>query len=337
MHYPLSRDFRLQFEDLKVVASGLNRPECVLALSNGELLAAHGGGGYSRVDPEHDRLTHSLPGAVDRGQPDRAAHVPNGIALAPNGQVRYANLGDEGGLFAIDGQGALTTILTAVDGEPLPPTNYLSVDANGVTWFSVSTRQRPRSLAWNHDVRDGFIGVIDQHGARIVADDLGYTNEVAFSPDGRWLYTNETYAQCVSRFPLLPGARLGKKEVVAQLSGADLPDGLTFDAHGGAWLTCIASNRLLVLRPDGELQVVLDDADPDHVARVAADIRTKSLAHATMQTAGRSRLGNISSLAFGGKDLHTAYLGCLLDDRIRAFTSPIPGFPTAHWHRRVAT
>ena len=41
MQYPLPRQFRVTFEDLRVVASGLNRPECVLALSDGMLLAAH--------------------------------------------------------------------------------------------------------------------------------------------------------------------------------------------------------------------------------------------------------------------------------------------------------
>jgi sugar lactone lactonase YvrE len=331
MTYPLPRQFRVEFEELRVVASGLTRPECVLALSDGTLLAAHGGGGYSYVAPASPRVTHVLSTGGQR------AFVPNGIALAPDGRVLFADLsgGEVGGLFAIDRRGEVESLLAEVAGEALPPTNYVTVDANGATWFSVSTRQRPRHVAWNHAVRDGFIGLIDQRGARIVADGLGYTNEVAFSPDGRWLYTNETYSQCVSRFALLPGPALGPREVVAQLDGADLPDGLTFDEHGGAWLTCIASNRLLVLRPDGELQVVLEDPDPEHVSRVVDGIRTRSLSPATMQTAGRSRLGNISSIAFGGADLRTAYLGCLLDDCIRAFDSPIAGMATAHWTRRV--
>lgn len=332
MSYPLPRQFRVEFTALRVVARGLNRPECVLALSDGTLLAAHGGGGYSTIVPASQHVTHVLPMSKQR------AFVPNGIALAPDGRVLFADLGgaEVGGLFAIDPRGGVETLLAEVVGEALPPTNYVTVDNGGTTWFSVSTRQRPRSLAWNHAVRDGFIGVIDHRGTRIVADGLGYTNEVAFSPDGRWLYTNETYAQCVSRFALLPGPALGPKEVVAQLDGADLPDGLSFDEHGGVWLTCIASNRLLVLRPDGELQVVLEDPDPEHVARVVEGIRTRSLSHATMQTAGRSRLGNISSIAFGGAHLRTAYLGCLLNDCIRAFDSPVAGMAPAHWTRRVA-
>ena len=42
-------------------------------------------------------------------------------------------------------------------------------------------------------------------------------------------------------------------------------------------------------------------------------------------------LRNISSLAFGGLDLKTCYLGCLLGDQIGHFTSPIAGLEPSHW------
>jgi sugar lactone lactonase YvrE len=331
MTYPLSKDFRIAFEDLRVVARGLVRPECVIALSSGDLLAANGGGGYSRIVAETGRVNHVIAMHQSR------KFLPNGIALAPDGRVHFADLGGstDGGLFAIDAAGGIEAVLEAVEGERLPPSNFVTIDAEGTTWFTVSTRRRPRSLAWNHRVADGYIGVIDQRGARIVADNLAFANEVAFSPDGRWVYVNETYGQRVSRYPLRPGATLGEKEVVAQLGGADLPDGITFDEHGGAWITCIASNRLLLVRPDGEVQVILEDSDPLHVARVVEGIRTSSMPHEVMQTAGRSRLANISSLAFGGQHRRTAYLGCLLDDALRAFDSPVAGALTPHWPRRL--
>jgi sugar lactone lactonase YvrE len=320
----------VEVEELRVLGHGFQRPECVLALASGELLASHGGGGYSVL--ERDGSVRHMLGHGEAGR----RYVPNGIALAPDGRVLFADLGVEhGGIFAVEADGRIVPLLTAVDGIELPPSNFVTVDAQGTVWFTVSTRQHPRSLAWTPEVADGFIGVLDAHGARIVADGLAYTNEVAFSPYGQWVYTNETYGQRVSRFRLLPGPALGPKEVVAQLSGADLPDGISFDAFGGAWVTCIASNRLLLVRPDGRVQVVLADTDAEHARRIEQDIRSRSLAHATMQTAGRSRLGNISSLAFGGPNLRTVYLGCLFDERIRSFVSPVPGCAPPHWQRRL--
>lgn len=323
--------FHVRLDELRVAASGLTRPECVIALSSGEIIAAHGAGGYSVCKPD-GTVRH----VIGRGQPERQ-YVPNGIALAPDGRVLFADLGAaHGGVFAVEPDGEIVPVVTEVDGVALPPTNFVLVDTEGILWFTVSTRKLPRSLAWTPTVADGFIGVVDADGrAHIVADGLAYTNEIAFSPDGRWVYTNETYGQCVSRFRLLPGPTLGPREVVVQLGGADLPDGITFDAEGGAWVTCIASNRLLRVTPDGRATEVMADPDLDHVQRVAEGVRTATLRHADMQTAGRSTLGNISSLAFAGPDRRTAVLGCLLDHRLRCFTAPVEGAQPPHWHRRL--
>jgi sugar lactone lactonase YvrE len=330
MSYSLPRDFKVRFDDLTVVARGMQRPECVLAFENGDLVASDARGGVSVVSASGNI------GVVAARSQKIEQFVPNGVAVAPDGRVLFANLGAErGGIYALDADGQAQLLVSAIDGSPLPPSNYVMVDPNGVLWFTVSTRQRPRSLAWNHKVTDGFIGVLDAQGARIVADGLGYTNEIAFSADGRWVYVNETYAQRVSRFSLLPGPSLGPRETVVQLGGADLPDGIVLDEEGGLWLTCIASNRVLVVRPDGDVQVVLEDTDPEHAAQVEAGVLQADLQPAQMHTAGRSRLGNVSSLAFGGPDLKTAYLGCLLDENIRSFRVPVAGLKPAHWQRRA--
>jgi hypothetical protein len=40
---------------------------------------------------------------------------------------------------------------------------------------------------------------------------------------------------------------------------------------------------------------------------------------------------NVSSLAFGGPDGRTAWLGCLLSDSLATFRSPVAGLPPSHW------
>jgi hypothetical protein len=89
VRYPLSRDFRLSFEHLKVFGSGFKRPECVVALSNGELLTSHGEGGYSRL--LNDGTVHHSVGTAVQGR----RYVPNGIALAPDGKILYVANTDE--------------------------------------------------------------------------------------------------------------------------------------------------------------------------------------------------------------------------------------------------
>ena len=350
--YPLPLDFQVPLDSLLIVASGLTRPECVLATSNGDLHSAdwRGGVAISRTQGKPSSLIsvkpypHTGGGLATRTEPlphtanEEWPLRPNGIALAKNGGYLLANLGEtEGGIFSLSLEGELDPLITHIDGQDIPPSNFVVEDRETRIWFTVSTRRIPRDRAWRADVSDGFIAVHDEKGTRIVADGLGYTNEIAFSPDGLWVYVNETYARRVSRFALHPGGVLGAKELVAQLGPGNFPDGLVFDAFGGLWVTCIVGNRVLVVRPEGgpqagEVQTVLDGGDAAYVAQFEAKYRAGTLTPADTASCGQSTLGNISSLAFGGSDLRTAYLGCLLDDKIRAFPVPIAGATPLHWH-----
>ena len=329
--YPLPSDFGIEVDQLRTAARGLVRPECVLALASGELITSHGRGGYSVVDAS-GHVRHVVADAA------LGTHVANGIALGPDGVVRFADLAESGGgVYAVWHTGEIYPELTEIDGIPLPPTNFVTFEDETTMWLSVMTRTKPRWNAWRTSGGSGFIAVRDERGARIVADGLGYTNEFAFSPDGRWVYVNETYARRVSRYPRHEGNTLGDKEVVAQLSGGDIPDGLAFDAHGGLWVTCIGSNRLLVIRPDGDIQVIIDGSDPLHTKNVGDRLTQGTLTFEDMQSAGASLLANISSIAFGGPDRRTVYLGCLLGDSVRSFRVPVTGHELPHWNRSLAT
>lgn len=82
--------------------------------------------------------------------------------------------------------------------------------------------------------------------------------------------------------------------------------------------------------------MILEDSDPEHVRKIALGVVTSTLSFDDMQTPGRSRLGNVSNMAFGGVDMKTAYWGCLLDDKIRSFRVPIEGAKPLHFNRVVA-
>lgn len=159
--------------------------------------------------------------------------------MTAQGDVLLADLGASlGGIHHVSSDG-VSSIVTELSGEALPPTNYVTAEDDGSLWFTVSKRARPRNLAWNHQVSVGFIGVKDDLGCRIVADGLGYTNEIAFSPDGLWVYVNETYAQRISRFRRLPGRALGERETVAQLGGLiSLTDWFSTSTGGMGQLYC---------------------------------------------------------------------------------------------------
>lgn len=313
-------------QSLQFVGRGLNRPECVLATARGDLFTAdwRGGVAHTRGDGTQSLYKGSLPG----GRPLR----PNGIALRADGSFLLADLGEElGGVFVLPRNGEVRPLIERVDGFDLPPTNFVHVDAIGRTWITVSTRHRPRAAAYRGDVADGFIVLLDERGARIVADGLGYTNEALVDASGRWLYVNETFGRRLTRFRLGADGGLSGRETVTEFGTGTFPDGLAFDAEGGLWITSIVSNRVIRVARDGSQQLVLEDCDPAHLQRCESAFVAGEMGRPHLDTCGGRVLKNISSLAFGGADLRTAYLGCLLGDSLASFRTPVAGQPPVHW------
>jgi sugar lactone lactonase YvrE len=317
---------RIALSTVRFTASGLNRPECVLATSSGALYTADWRGGVAQTLPDGSAKLFVASPPLSR--PLR----PNGIALRPDGSFLLADLGDtQGGIFRLERNGTVTPFLEAVDGIPLPPSNYVVEDGRR-TWLTVSTRHQPRALAYRSDVADGFIAVVDHRGARIVADALCYTNEAVPSPDGRWLYVNETFARRLTRFRIGADGTLSAKETVTTFGHGTYPDGLSFDAEGGIWITSIVSNRVIRVLADGSQDLMLEDCDPAHVEWVEQAFQSGNMGRPHLDRTSGRVLKNISSLAFGGPGLRTAYLGCLLDDRIPYFDAPVAGYPPYHWN-----
>jgi sugar lactone lactonase YvrE len=318
----------LSLDQIRSFGSGLVRPECVLATAAGDLYAADWRGGVAHLAPDG---TQTLYAGATADLPEGPR--PNGIALQPDGSFLFAHLGAEvGGVWRIDRRGQVSPVLTEIDGVAVPPSNFVLRDRPDRLWLTVSTRVKPRSLDYRREAATGYIALLDQRGARIVADGLGFTNECAVAPDGRHLYVNETYGRRLSRFPLRQDGSLGAKEVVATFGRGQFPDGLAFDTEGQVWIAGIISNQLLRVDPGtGRVRVMLEDSDPDHVAWVEAAYEAGELGRPHMDTIRSSKLKNISNIAFGGPDLRTAYLGCLLGDAIAAVPVPVAGVPPAHW------
>lgn len=316
----------LELTDLRPLGAGLSRPECVLAHASGLVFAADwkGQGGVAIVTAD-GRVVR-----VSAQNPPRHLH-PNGIALEAGGSFLLAELGPvTGGVWRLLPDGGTEPVLLEVNGRKLPPANYVHIDHEGRLWVTVSTRHHPRHLAARADIADGFVVLVENGRARIVADGLGYTNECLVSPDGAWLYVNETFGRRLSRFPVVNGG-LGERETVASFGHGDYPDGLTFDEEGSIWITSIISNRVIRVHADGHQELMLEDADPAHVEAAEQAYLAGRLDRALLDTKPKGLLQNISSLAFAGPERRTIVLGCLLGDSLALTPSPVAGAEPVHW------
>jgi len=319
---------RLELTALAVVGHELERPECVLCTSDGSVFVSDWGGGVCHIAPG-GRQTRILA----REAP--VALKPNGIALLEDGSFLIANLGDDGGVFRLRADGTSSPFLTEVHSVPMPPTNFVLAADDGRVWITVSTRIRPRADAYRPDVSDGFIVVVDRRGARVAADQLGYTNEVQVHPSGQWLYVNETFARRTSRMRIRDDGSLGLRETVTEYGPGTFPDGLCFDEAGHFWVASIVSNRIIRVAPDGRQTLVLEDSDAEHLSRVENAFQSGRMGREHLDTIQSRRLGSTSSIAFGGPDRRLCYVGCLLSRHIVCFEAPIAGVKPVHWHWRM--
>ncbi|CAN7772024.1 SMP-30/gluconolactonase/LRE family protein [Variovorax sp. LjRoot290] len=312
----------VNIEDLSWLGEGLSRPECVLATAKGELFCADHAHGVVQVGREKQPL---------KGVPE--GFLPNGVAMLRDRSFLIANMAPEagGGVWSVGPDRVLKPWLMGAEGQALPHANFVLLDGSERIWITVSTRRQPRQVAYARDGGDGFLVMVNGKGARIVADGLGFTNECRLDPAGRWLYVVETFARCLSRFPVRDTG-LGPREVVHEFSNGDFPDGLAFDEEGAAWVACVVSNRLIRVTPEGRASKVLDGSDAGIVETVERSFFHDRLGRHELELGMRSVLGNLSSITFAGPDLRDVVLGSLGNARLACFRASVPGAAPAHWH-----
>jgi sugar lactone lactonase YvrE len=253
---------------------------------------------------------------------------PNGIAMTVDGDFLFANMGRAGGVWRVGRRGTARPVATELDGQPIPRTNFVLVDGDR-TWITISSRGRKHEH-FTADEDTGQILLVRDGVVSVAADGLNWTNELRLSPDGQHLFVNETFACRTTRYDVAADGSL-TNPVQIRYPGDTYPDGMAFDGEGFLWVVCVISNRIIRVAPDLTWTVLFEDTDDRELAAVAALHASKSLTWDQISGSRGSRLANLSSIAFGGEDLETIYLGGLGMNDIQVLPSPVAGFPMEHW------
>lgn len=85
------------------------------------------------------------------------------------------------------------------------------------------------------------------------------------------------------------------------------------------------------MAPDGAVRHLIEDADPQQLARLTEVQMSGSVTRSLLYEETGRTLRNISSVAFGGADLRTVYLGSLMGRELLCGRSPVAGMRPAHW------
>lgn len=318
-------NIRFNLDEIGSVGKDLKRPECVLCNAAGDIFVSRWeGGGITQIKPDGTQID-ILTNKDNLGT--------NGFAITQNGDFLLANLHVDGsGVWLLKKDGTCRPYLTEIHGRKMPPANFVGIDREQRVWISVSTWLSPRTKAFRSDISDGFLILVVNGDASIVADDLGFTNEAIVDPNGEYIYVNETFARRTSRFQIRRNNSLGPRETVTEYAYGVFPDGLAFDEKGGIWVTSIISNRLIHVSKDGRQTILLEDNQPQILNDIEQAFISGKLDHEIIGSMQTKHLRNISSIAFGGPNKKTIFLGNLQDNCIYTLKSPVAGIEPVHWH-----
>ena len=134
-----------------------------------------------------------------------------------------------------------------------------------------------------------------------VASDMGTTNGIDVSPDGKTLYVNESVQRNVWSFPINADGTLGEKKLVKKFDDHGF-DGMRCDADGNLYITRYGAGSVVKMSPDGKI--------------------LKEIAVLGKQP---------SNICFGGPDGRTAYVTEVEFARVVTFRVDTPGLA---WQQR---
>ena len=177
----------------------------------------------------------------------------NGITLDRQGRIVFSAMGDRA-IVRIEKNGKRTVLADRYEGMRLNSTNDIVVKKDGAIYFTDPPSALPKG---NDDPSKEmpFNGVyLLKNGIlTLLAKDLLNPNGLAFSPDEKVFYVDDTTKRTVLRFDVLPDDTVTNGRVFVDMTGekgAGNPDGMKVDVKGNIY--CTGAGGVWVITPEGK-------------------------------------------------------------------------------------
>ena len=229
-----------------------------------------------------------------------------GPAVNPEGDLFAVNFEKQGTIGRVDAEGVGEVYLTLPEGSI---GNGIRFDINGnmfvadyvghtvyrfaknskkaEIWERDTTMNQPNDLAIGPD---GTIYLSDPNWAEstgqiwkvtqertleLLESEMGTTNGIEVSPDGKKLYVNESVQRRIWQYDLLDNGELANKRDFLTFEDFGL-DGMRCDTEGNLYITRYDKGPVLIVNPEGETihEVELTGKKPSNIAFGGPDGKT---------------------------------------------------------------
>ncbi len=118
----------------------------------------------------------------------------------------------------------------------------------------------------NWEQSTGQLWRVDETGFHLLEEDMGTTNGIEVSPDGRTLYVNESIQRRIWRYDLDAAGNISNKNLFHEFNDHGL-DGMRCDKKGNLYVCRYDAGRVVVISPRGQVirEVTLKGKKPSNI------------------------------------------------------------------------
>jgi gluconolactonase len=224
----------------------------------------------------------------------RPSRHANGLTFDREGRLTVAGWCSRS-IWRFEHDGVITTIAERYDGKKFNSPNDIVVKSDGSTWWTDSAGGLviPGMVAEDVqrylDVQGVYRLSPDGRTVALAIADCAYPNGLAFAPDEKQLYVNDTQLGIIRVFDVNDDGSVGAGRLFHKLTGAEagVADGMKVDIEGNVY--CTGPGGVHIIAPDGRLLGRL--RIPGHCTNMAwGDADMCSLYVTTFQQLLRTRL-----------------------------------------------
>jgi gluconolactonase len=215
-------------------------------------------------------------GQLNNGHAIVTLYGSNGVTIDKQGRVTYCQHGDRG-VVRVEKDGKRTVLADHYEGKRLNSPNDLVYKSDGSLYFT----DPPFGLRKAQDDPKKelpFAGVYRWANGKLqlVNKDFGAPNGLAFSPDEKYLYVDDSFTKTYWRFDVQPDGTITNKKLLIDMSSSKepgVPDGMKIDQKGNIYGA--GPGGVWVITPEGKhLGTIKPPENPANLAWGDADAKT---------------------------------------------------------------